>query len=368
MQNDIGEVVIQLGEDLISKILNNESMEAISAALDAGSPVWYQSQIEGISPLHAAAYVQNFALVKLLIEKGAIWNAVDYLKNTAGDIALSFNNEAIYMFIRDAGIRSELLLGLLEKRPLAESSIILRAEDESASGSSDVFLQSKLKYTVDQHGQNICMLEVDGEEVGVMMGWERNIMQATVQKLCENHPKASALKILNVGFGLGIIDSLLQSLQTPPKDHIIIEAHPDVLAFMRRQGWYEKKGVRILEGRWQDFIESSELLGFGGFDVIYTDTFSEDYSDLRQFFEHLPDLLADEDSRFSFFNGLGATNAFFYDIYTHISELHLASVGLDVNWSDVDVATDNREDRWGESREYFSLPIYRLPVGKMKLV
>jgi protein arginine N-methyltransferase 2 len=49
------------------------------------------------------------------------------------------------------------------------------------------------------------MLEVDGEEVGVMMGWERNIMQATVQKLCENHPKASALKILNVGFGLGIV-------------------------------------------------------------------------------------------------------------------------------------------------------------------
>lgn len=62
-------------------------------------------------------------------------------------------------------------------------------------------------------------------------------------------------------------------------------------------------------------------------------------------------------------------DAFFYDIYTHISELHLASVGLDVNWSDVtDIATDNREDRWGESREYFSLPIYRLPVGKMKLM
>lgn len=75
MQNGIDEVAIQLGEDLISKILNNESMEAISAALDAGSPVWYQNQIEGISPLHAAAYVQNFALVKLLIEKGAIWNA-----------------------------------------------------------------------------------------------------------------------------------------------------------------------------------------------------------------------------------------------------------------------------------------------------
>jgi hypothetical protein len=31
---------------------------------------------------------------------------VDYLRNTAGDIALSFNNEEIYILIRDAGIRA----------------------------------------------------------------------------------------------------------------------------------------------------------------------------------------------------------------------------------------------------------------------
>jgi protein arginine N-methyltransferase 2 len=59
-------------------------------------------------------------------------------------------------------------------------------------------------------------------------------------------------------------------------------------------------------------------------------------------------------------------DAFFYDIYTHISELHLVSVGLEVEWSDVDVAAD--DDRWGRSREYFSLPIYRLPLGRMKLI
>lgn len=33
----------------------------------------------------------------------------------------------------------------------------------------------------------------------------------------------------------------------------------------------------MLEGKWQDFIESEELMASGGFDVIYTDTFSEDY-------------------------------------------------------------------------------------------
>ena len=153
---------------------------------------------------------------------------------------------------------------------------------------------------------------------------------------------------------------------------------------MRVQGWYEKKGVRILEGRWQDFIDSADLLGYGGFDVIYTDTFSEDYNNLRQFFEHLPDLLSNEDAVFSFFNGLGATSkhrnffrnyvvetvldAFFYDIYTYISGLHLGGIGLEVAWSDVDAEGVDEENRWGDSRQYFTLPIYRLPVGKMKLV
>ncbi|KDR75852.1 hypothetical protein GALMADRAFT_226499 [Galerina marginata CBS 339.88] len=365
MDDEIDAVATQLGEDLINKILENEKIEVISMCLDSGAPIWYQNALEGISPLHAAAYVQNLELVKLLLEKGAVWNAVDYLKNTAGDIALSFNNSAIYMSIRDTGIRSELLLGLLEKRPLSDSAtLILRADDATATGSSDAFLSSSLRYTVDEHGQNICLLEVEGGEVGVMMGWEENIMRETVHRLCDCRPNASHLKVLNVGFGLGIIDCLFQRLN--PTEHVIIEAHPDVLKFMRENGWYDKSGVKILEGRWQDLIGSSELLDSGGFDLIYTDTFSEDYNDLRQFFEHLPDLLADGSSRFSFFNGLGATNAFFYDIYTHISELHLSNVGVDVVWSDVDVSFEDQDGRWGQSREYFSLPIYRLPVARMK--
>jgi len=66
--------------------------------------------------------------------------------------------------------------------------------------------------------------------------------------------------------------------------------------------------VTILEGKWQDFIASGKLLEFGGFDVVYTDTFSEDYAALHKFFEELPDILSGPDARFSFFNGLGATS------------------------------------------------------------
>lgn len=71
---------------------------------------------------------------------------------------------------------------------------------------------------------------------------------------------------------------MFQALPTKPTQHVIIEAHPDVLKHMRQSGWYEKPGVKILEGKWQDFIDSEQLMGVGGFDVIYTDTFSEDYT------------------------------------------------------------------------------------------
>ena len=122
-------------------------------------------------------------------------------------------------------------------------------------------------------------------------------MRETVKLLCADHPKLNGgLKILNVGFGLGIvsdfsvflsrhyftpavkIDSFFQALSTPPALHIIIEAHPDVREYVRSQGWYSKPNVKILEGKWQNYVESSELLGVGGFDVIYTDTFSEEYN------------------------------------------------------------------------------------------
>lgn len=95
-----------LGEHLINAILENASVETVKDILKSGAPVWYQNEEEGVSPLHAAAYVQNEELVAILIERGAVWNAVDNFKNTAGDIALSFNNAGIYTRIRDAGIRA----------------------------------------------------------------------------------------------------------------------------------------------------------------------------------------------------------------------------------------------------------------------
>ncbi|TEB38217.1 arginine methyl transferase [Coprinellus micaceus] len=389
---DEGDIAIMLGSQLIQTILNSAPFDEIKDLVKkTGAPVWYQDEVEGMSPLHAAAYVRRPDVAKFLIQEGAVWNAVDNLKNTAGDIALSFNDEETYTLIRDAGIRSEMLLGILasQNKPQPDSSSdpldtstsnVVQHTDDTAAGSTSAFLDSKLVYTVDEHGQSICKVKVKAQVPKLIIGEDGSeekeeeigtgIMKETVRKLTEGHPnEKEGLKVLNVGFGLGIIDTLFESLPTPPSQHVIIEPHPDVLAHMRATGWYDRPNVTILEGKWQDFVgptSNHKSLEFGGFDVVYTDTFSEDYSALKEFFEQLPDILDGPGARFGFFNGLGATNALFYDVYTHISELHLADIGLDVEWSDVDVSTDDGEDRWGQSREYFNLPIYRLPVARMR--
>ena len=101
---------------------------------------------------------------------------------------------------------------------------------------------------------------------------------------------------------------------------------------------------------------------------------------LKEFFEHLPNLLSGSTALFSFFNGLGATSKCFvrstrrristrvinadptiYDVYTQVAELHLQEIGLQTKWFDVEVGP-SVQARWGETREYFTLPIYRLPI------
>jgi type IV protein arginine methyltransferase len=225
-----------------------------------------------------------------------------------------------------------MLLSLLASRSsseppeLSDDTIIIKNKDDTAAGSTNVFLQSKLKFVKDPQGQEICIVKAGEDEIGVMMGWEKDIMQQTVKALCRDHPNSSHLKVLNIGFGLGIvrhtnqllccsislihsfyqIDTFFQQLSDTPSIHYIVEPHPDVLQHMKELGWYEKPGVNILEMTWQNAVEN--LMSVGGFDVVYTDTFAEGYNDLHQFFELLPDLLAGPESRFSFFNGLGATS------------------------------------------------------------
>jgi type IV protein arginine methyltransferase len=69
------------------------------------------------------------------------------------------------------------LLDLITSKPSFPVSLILKAEDDTATGSTEAFLSSKLYYTRDDHGQEICLLREGDKEVGVMMGWEREISE-----------------------------------------------------------------------------------------------------------------------------------------------------------------------------------------------
>jgi type IV protein arginine methyltransferase len=151
-----------------------------------------------------------------------------------------------------------------------------------------------------------------------MMAWEADIMKRTADLLL---PKPG-LRVLNVGHGLGIIDTYFQSHS--PISHHIIEAHPAVLDKLRKGGWHEKPGVVIHEGRWQDvlprLIQENVML-----DAIYFDTFAEDYKALREFFSEyvigLLDPQGGEDGnggRWGFFNGMGADRRICYDVYTKV--------------------------------------------------
>jgi protein arginine N-methyltransferase 2 len=243
-------------------------------------------------------------------------------------------------------------------------------------------------------------------------------VQHTVDRLCHDHPGLTkGLRILNIGFGLGIvrphlqcpdrtrhsrpnqIDSMFQALPTPPAEHVIVEAHPDVLAHMEATGWMDKPGVTVLRGKWQDAL-TDPLLAAGDFDVVYTDTFSEDYAGQappcpcalphadrrhpsaqavlrarprasrrpRRTLQLLPRPRRDECvvPRVLTSTKLTRADALFYDVYSKLSELHLAELGMDVAWADVRVADEDADGgRWGASRKYFTLPWYRLPVVSM---
>lgn len=102
-----------------------------------------------------------------------------------------------------------MLLGLLSSRddssPDPSTNLIFRASDDTAAGSSEKFLSSKLRYTKDENGQDLCFTEVDGEDIGVMMGWEMPIMKETVHSIYDSLSERDNIRVLNVGFGLGIV-------------------------------------------------------------------------------------------------------------------------------------------------------------------
>lgn len=309
-------------------------------------------------------------LIDTLFEWGAGWMILDENGDTPGCIALrrGLPKEVYRKFVL-AGTRAEVFLrkmeSLAKKDELPEPPVEKKAGEVTGHGDSAVdqeaYLASDLTYT------DNALVTTDHQD-GVMMDWETPIMQRSAAVLTtDSAADQSGPIVLNVGFGMGIIDTFIQSLN--PKEHYICEAHPDVLAKMRRDGWYDKPGVHVLEGKWKDTL--SDLLSKGNvyFDGMYYDTFSEHYTDLVDFFDCVVGLLKPTGTC-SFFNGLGADRQICYDVYCEVVEIDLAEYGLEVKYEDMPIAKEvaakedgeRKEGVWkGIRKQYWAIDVYKFP-------
>ncbi|ORY38915.1 S-adenosyl-L-methionine-dependent methyltransferase [Rhizoclosmatium globosum] len=298
------------------------------------------------SPLHYAAQTGSLAAVELLLQHGHPWNEVTFTHKTAAEFALAQGHNHIWDRLLNEGIRVEMLLAILGKGEQDSDTLDLDEETKAKLLPVDAsdYLNKKLTYSED--GSKL--LDEDGN--GVMMGWEAPLMERHAMVIAP----APGKSVLNVGFGLGIIDTYLQ--ERGVAQHTIIEAHPDVYAFMLKQGWDKKPGVKILFGRWQDVVDQLEV-----YDGIFFDTFGEDYDALKEFHELLPNILA-EDGIYSYFNGLSGSNPFFHEVSCAICESDLQDMGIETSIEKIDMGSLGDEVWDGVRRAYWTLPIYNLPT------
>ncbi|KAL8937709.1 MAG: hypothetical protein Q9211_003545 [Gyalolechia sp. 1 TL-2023] len=315
--------------------------------------------------------------VKLLLQNGAIWNDLDKNDETPGCIARRLGLTDLYNLIVDAGVRAEILLSRLDEyEQLQDDSSTDDLDTEEATTTANTISSTRedpqpnqptyLSSPLSFHPTRI----LDASANSVMMAWETHLMSLTAPLLAPT----DGLRILNIGHGMGIIDSEFQ--RTKPSAHHIIEAHPSVLARMRETGWYDKPNVVIHEGRWQDLLPrlietdgvDDDDDGRGGrevpiFDAVYFDTFAEPYAALRTFFDEFVIALLEDGGRWGFFNGLGADRQVCYDVYAKVVELDLFEAGFEVDWTAVEVPDLEGRGEWeGVRRAYWRAREYRLPV------
>ncbi|KAI8914682.1 S-adenosyl-L-methionine-dependent methyltransferase [Entophlyctis helioformis] len=360
---------------------DDESLQFLGLGVDA-------------SILHLAALRGNAECVEVLLQDARIpWNSVDAAGVSVGEVAKAAGFDDLYEQLVGAGVRAEFVLALLGQRVVGDGTLLIDGQpvlvghmdadadndaDGEAEGESDQAVapaettadadhdtemvteskQDQIVANAEYLGRKLTFSEgrlLDSDGNAVMMGWETPLMELHAAVIAPT----PGLDVLNVGFGLGIIDEMLQSRS--PSSHTIIEAHPDVYAKMLADGWDKKPGVRILFGRWQDVVDD-----LATYDGIFFDTFGEYYDDLKEFHQILPNHLR-ESGVYSFFNGLAGTNPFFHDVSCRVAELDLVDMGFSVEFKEV-VVDELGDDVWRDTkRAYWSLPIYRVPTVRFDL-
>ncbi|EMD38825.1 hypothetical protein CERSUDRAFT_112556 [Gelatoporia subvermispora B] len=339
--------------DLPSQRLHNAingPLETIKhLVLDCGASLLYQDPIDYCTALHLAADAGRSETVKWLLEAGTPWDIANKMDQTAGDIALCAGYKKCFKAFLEGAVEQEYgwWWGVREVlTPENRNWLKIGSRKRKYDNTNDDYLRSWVLYEKPEPHDSNTIAMITKEGTGVMMEWERPLMKETARLLCKD--MGEGISILNIGFGLGIIDSYFQ--EYGPANHTIIEGHPQCLQYMRKNGWYDRPNVRILEGRWQDFIGPTarrnvkwppipgktvkESQGLGRFDVVYFDTFQEGYVGHLEILKCVPRLLSGPKAKFSFFHGHSRRDRFAYDVYTIVASRHANDLGLTTEWTD----------------------------------
>ena len=183
---------------------------------------------------------------------------------------------------------------------------------------------------------------VDSSGLEVMMKWESGIMEHQAATITKNRGD-----ILNVGFGLGLVDNYIQSYN--PKSHTIIESNKDVQKKMIDGGWLEKPNVTLIFKPWQEVI--NELPKFDG---IFYDCWLDDQ---QPFDENVKNILNPE-GIYSFFNNPinGEVNNIAIKSYNILSEFcDITSTSINIDYIDI-----KKHNYWDLDNKIYWIPECRL--------
>ena len=180
-------------------------LAAVTTSLASGTPAHSQRDSDGASALMLAAGGGHAEIVQALLRAGAPWNALDRCDRCAGNYALDASHQSIVDALVEHAVRAELLLAAVEDEGLPAAA---------AAPPNHEYLSRAVRYEGDKL--------LDTADDAVMMEWERPLMEAHAERLC-----ATKGDVLNVGFGMGIVDGAIAA--RAPRSHVIIEAHPEVL-------------------------------------------------------------------------------------------------------------------------------------------
>lgn len=351
---------------------NNEQQESLYSEIIGAlerSPylVTYQIPSTGQSALMVAAASGNIRVIELLLQRGAVWNALDRLGKCAGNYAVDSGHQEAVNILVEAAVRAELLLGAtvrcqLQQQKQTNEKLPKSTDEDISLDMAQPFKPEYLSQAVRYNSNETALLDEDND--AVMMDWEKPLMSIHASIICQRQTdqnyayseEEQPLRILNVGFGMGIIDEEIQKYK--PSHHAIIEAHPSVYERMKAQKWDQRAIVHF--GKWQQVVPKLLQAGLK-FDGIFFDTYGEHWLDMEDFHVHVAQLLEKPHGVYSFFNGLAPDNVFFHGVACECIKLQLSSIGLDVQFEPCEIEV--KESEWdGIRRKYWHGNTYYLPI------